>query len=364
LAGARSRLVAARIEERVPMKALVLSGARQLRLSEVTEPALTPGEVRVQIAFAGICGTDLRLYEGTKIVKYPRIIGHEFAGRIAEVSAEAGLWAVGQRVVVYPTITCGECYACRAGRENICVRRQTIGYEYDGGFAERVVIPAAAVARGNVIAVPDSISDQEAALTEPVAAALQGVHRAGVATGSEVIILGGGPIGLAHARLCRLAGASLIAVSEPQQSRRDAARKVGVDAVIDPGAAPLASSVREVFGEAGPDIAFIDVGLPGLVPAAVGLLRKGGRCVVFAGMAEGAKCELEPNAIHYREVDLIGSSSSTPANQAEVLRLAAEGQFELRALLSDVLPLDSWEIGFDMKERAAGLRVLLDFGGR
>jgi L-iditol 2-dehydrogenase len=134
--------------------------------------------------------------------------------------------------------------------------------------------------------------------------------------------------------------------------------------VIDPESAPLATSVRTVFGEAGPDIAFIDVGVPALVPAAVGVLRKGGRCVIFAGMAEGAMCEMEPNVIHYREVDLVGSSSSTPANHGEVLRLAAEGRFDLGALLSDVLPLDSWEIGFDMKGRAAGLKVLLDLGGR
>ena len=322
------------------MKALVLAGAWRLELGEVPEPELAPGELRVRIAFAGICGTDLRLFEGTKIVRYPRIIGHEFSGRIVEATPEASLWAVGQRVVVYPTITCGECYACRAGRENICVRRRTIGYEYDGGFAERVVVPAEAVARGNVIAIPESLSDEEAALTEPVAAALQGVRRAGVGNGSEVLILGAGPIGLAHAQLCRQAGASVVAISEPQQARRNAALSLGVDAVIDPASAPLATSVRTVFGEAGPDIAIIDVGVPALVPAAVGVLRKGGKCVIFAGMAEGAMCEMEPNVIHYREVDLVGSSSSTPANHGEVLRLAAEGQFDLRALLSDVLPLD------------------------
>jgi L-iditol 2-dehydrogenase len=346
------------------LRALVLSGPHQLGLSDVSEHELAPGELRVRTAFAGICGTDLRLYLGTKKVRYPRIIGHEFSGRIVESTPEARPWRVGQRVVVYPTIACEQCYACRSGRPNICLNRATIGYEHDGGFAECVVVPAPFVAAGNVIPIPSELSDQEAALTEPVAAALQGVQRAGVRTGAQVLIFGAGPIGLAHVQLSRLAGASIVAVSEPEKARRDAALASGADAVIDPMAEDLTAVVRTIFGEAGPDTAFIDVGVPSLVPAAVSLLRKGGRCVIFAGMSEGATAVIEPNVIHYREVDLVGSSSSSPSNQAEVLRLASEGRLILLSLLSDVLPLESWATGFEMKERASGLKVLLDLSGR
>jgi L-iditol 2-dehydrogenase len=342
------------------MKALVLSGPRRLELCTVPEADLAPGEIRVGVALAGICGTDVRLFRGTKVIGYPRIIGHEFAGRIVEVTPEASPWTEGQRVVVYPMISCGQCYACRVGRRNICVGRRTIGYEFDGGFAERVVIPAAAVSGGNVIAVPATVSDEEAALSEPAAAAIQGVRRAGIQTGSEVLIFGAGPIGLAHAQLCRLAGASTIAISEPQSARRTVALDLGIDAVIDPGSESLVERVRDVFGETGPDTAFIDVGVPELVPVAVGLLRKGGRCVVFAGMAEGSTCQIEPNVIHYREVDLVGSSSSTPALHREILSMAEKGDLVLKALLSDVLPLEAWADGFGMKERATGLKVLLD----
>lgn len=346
------------------MKALILSGPRQLGVRDIPEPAPGPGEVLVQVAFGGICGTDLRLYRGTKVVPYPRVIGHEFAGRIAASGPGVGDWAVGQRVVVYPTVSCGACYACLAGRPNICVRRRTIGYEWDGGFAEYVVIPAQAVGGGNVIAIPDALSDEEAALTEPVAAALMGIRRGGVTAGSQVLIFGAGPIGLAHVQLSRLAGATTVAVSEPQPARREAALAVGAAAAIDPSADSLAAVVQRIFGEPGPDIAFVDVGVPALVPTAVGLLRKGGRCVIFAGMAEGATSVLEPNTIHYREIDLVGSSSSTPQNQAEVLRSAVERRIDLRALLSDVLALEDWSAGFEMKDQGDGLKVLLDPRGR
>ena len=342
------------------MKALVLSGPRELAVQDVPDPTLTSGEMLVRVSFAGICGTDLRLFNGTKVVRYPRVIGHEFSGRVVETTPGSGDWSVGQRVVVYPTLSCGQCYACQAGRPNICVQRRTIGYEYDGGFREFVAIPADAVANGNVIAIPDALTDEEAALTEPVAAALMGVRRAGVRAGSQVLIFGAGPIGLAHAALCRLGGASMIAVSEPQAARREAALGVGVDGVIDPAAEGLSEGVARVFGQPGPDIAFIDVGIPDLVPSAIGVLRKGGRCVLFAGMAEGATCVLEPNTVHYREVDLVGSSSSTSENQQEVLRLAVQEGFPLRSLLSDILPLNSWSTGFEMKDRGAGLKVLLD----
>ncbi len=344
------------------MRALVLSGPGDLSVRDVTEAPLHRGELRIAISFAGICGTDLRLYRGTKVIGYPRIIGHEMVGRVVEVADPATGWAVGDRVAVYPTVACGQCYACLADRKNICVNRRTLGYEWDGGFADTMVVPAEAVAGGNVLLLPDDLPDEDAAASEPVAAAYQGILRGGVGPGSQVLIIGGGPIGLAHVQLSRLAGAETIVVSEPEASRRAAARALGADAIVDPGTQSLTDGVSAVFGATGPDIAFIDVGVPSLVGEVISVLRKGARCVLFAGMAEGATSVLEPNTIHYREIDLVGSSSSTPENQAEVLRLASRGDLSLRALVSRVLPLEAWAEGFAMKDRAEGIKVLLDFG--
>jgi L-iditol 2-dehydrogenase len=342
------------------VKALVFHAPEDLRLENVAERPLAAGEIRVGVRFGGICGTDLRIFKGTKVIEAPRVIGHEFVGRVSEVGDGVAGISEGMRVTVYPVVVCGECYACRAGRRNICVNRRTLGYELDGGFAESVVVPAGAVAAGNVVPVPDAVSDQDAAASEPVAAALQGIMRADIEPGTSVLIMGGGPIGLAHVQLARQRGAGPVIVSEVLEQRRTRALAHGADHAIDPTAAPLAEQLREITGEDGPEVCFVDVGVPALVEEAVGLLRKGGRCVIFAGMPLNRRISLDPNVIHYREVDVRGSSGSTAELQRAVLDHAADGTLDLSLLVSDVLPLSDWQQGFSMKTEGAGLKVLLD----
>ncbi|MEM2506395.1 MAG: alcohol dehydrogenase catalytic domain-containing protein, partial [Nitrososphaeria archaeon] len=133
------------------MKAAVFYEPLKLKVEDVPKPVVGANEVLVKVKAAAICGTDLRIYRGTKKIKTPRIIGHEFAGEIVELGENVEGFTVGDRVTVYPVIACGKCYACMMGRPNICVNRPTIGYEYDGGFAEYVKIPEEAVSYGAVI---------------------------------------------------------------------------------------------------------------------------------------------------------------------------------------------------------------------
>ena len=211
------------------MRALVFHQPQDMRVAEVDLAPLGPGDLRVRVAHAGICGTDLRIFRGTKKVNGPRIIGHEFAGTVSEVGAEVVGHAVGNRVVVYPIISCGHCYACLAGRKNICVNRTTFGYQLDGGFAEYVRVPATALAAGNVLAVPRGVSDVAAGASEPATAALQGIMRAGDLSGKSVLVMGGGPLGLCHIQLSRLYGASSISLSEPSDERREQTLGFGAD---------------------------------------------------------------------------------------------------------------------------------------
>lgn len=336
------------------MRALVFHGPQDIRLTDVAQAPLAPGELRVRVSYAGICGTDLRIFRGTKRVAGPRIIGHEFAGTICEVGRGAEGYGVGERVVVYPIIACGRCYACRGGRRNICVNRRTLGYEVDGGFAEYVTVPAAAVADGNVVPVPDKVSDVAAGASEPAAAALQGVRRAGELRNKDVLVMGGGPLGMSHIQLSRLFGARSVILSEPDQLRRQQALAFGADRVLQP------SELTTVRGDV--DVVFIDAGVPSLVADAVDVLKKGGRCVIFAGMPENSEIVLDPNRIHYSEIDLVGSSGSTPELHEEALRYVAEGRFDLDGLVSDVLPMTDWRRGFDMKRDAAGLKVVVEVG--
>jgi L-iditol 2-dehydrogenase len=340
------------------VKALVFHAPREMAVSDLPLVGPGPGEIRVRVQYAGVCGTDRRIFMGTKSVRGPRVIGHEFAGIVDEVGAGVQAWTQGQRVAIYPIVACGTCHACREGRKNICVRRRTFGYEIDGGFAEYVAVIAEAVSGGNVVAVPDGVSDIAAAASEPVAAALQGIVRAGVRTDDAVLIIGAGPIGLAHLTLSRLFGASCVIVSEPDRKRREDARTRGATHVIDPAEGPLAAQVRTLMGNEGPRVAFVDAGVPELVGAALQSVRKGGRCVIFAGMPPETVLHLDPNAIHYGELDLIGSSGSTPELQAKVFAWAADGRLDLESSVSDVLPLDDWPQAFSETSSSSGLKVL------
>ncbi len=340
------------------MKALVFHEPELMEVTELPIRPIGPGEIRVRVLFAGVCGTDRRIFKGTKTVHGPRVIGHEFAGVVDEVGEGVSAWTPGQRVAVYPIVTCGTCHACQEGRKNICLRRRTFGYEIDGGFADFVVVVAEAVDGGNVVAVPDGVSDIAAAASEPVAAALQGIVRAGVRADDAVLIIGAGPIGIAHVELSRLSGASCVIVSEPDRERRERARRRGATHVIDPADGPLAAQVRELMGNDGPRIAFVDAGVPALIGEALQSVRKGGRCVIFAGMPTGSLLQLDPNAIHYGELDLVGSSGSTPELQAKVLSWVSEGRLDLESYVSDVLALDDWPQAFSETANAAGLKVV------
>jgi L-iditol 2-dehydrogenase len=334
---------------------LVFHEPQDMRITEIDPAAVGPGDVLVRVRHAGICGTDLRIYRGTKRVAGPRVIGHEFAGTLAEVGSEVSDLDVGDRVVVYPIITCGHCYACAAGRKNICANRKTFGYEFDGGFAEYVHVPAAAVAAGCVIRVPAAVSDIAAGASEPAAAALQGIKRAGDLTDKTVLVMGGGPLGLAHVQFSKLYGAGQVVLSEPDAVRREQGIEFGADQAHSPEVLMAA-----VGGEV--EVVFIDAGVPALVNDALAVLRKGGRCVIFAGMPEGATATFEPNRVHYAEIDLIGSSGSTPELQAAVLEHLARGELDLDRVVSDVLALEDWRRGFEMKQDVRGLKVLLDLG--
>jgi L-iditol 2-dehydrogenase len=344
------------------VKGLVFHEPGDLRVEQLPDPALPERGLLVRVRYAGVCGTDVRIFTGKKAVVAPRVIGHEFVGEVVAGAHPAWADRVGTRVAVYPVVTCGECYACRRGRKNICVRRRTFGYEIDGGFAELVAVPADAVDGGNVTVLPAGLSDEDAVLSEPATAVLHGIRRAGVGDGDTVLISGGGPIGLLHASVARLAGASRIILAEPQASRRALARQRGVDTVLDPAAGPLGQQLAAVTDGAGVDVAIIAAGVPALIGELLGALNKGARCVVFAGMPPGSTSLIDPNLVHYREIDVIGSSGSTPEAQRDVLEFISTGKLRVRDLISDLYPLDSWRAAFGQDGTVPAMKAVFSMG--
>ncbi|MEN6412917.1 MAG: alcohol dehydrogenase catalytic domain-containing protein [Veillonellales bacterium] len=343
------------------MKALVFYGPGDIRLKRHKIPVIRQEEMLIRVKAAGVCGTDIRIYNGTKEIEAPRIIGHEFAGDIIAVGKCVKNFAAGERVTVYPIITCNDCYACKTGRTNICSERITLGYELDGGFAEYVRIPANAIANGNVNRLPSGVSYEEGAVSEPLTAAYSGIRRANVKAGNSVLIVGGGPIGLLHTQLSKLYGAGLIIVSEPQKEKRLQAKFFGADAAVDPLNESLQKLIDKMTGGAGMDIVIADVGVPEIVEKSVEYVKRGGKYVIFAGCPAGSRITIDPNQIHYKELVITGSSAAKPTYQRKILKMIAAGQVDVKTVISDVFPVERWQEAFNMKENYKGLKYVLTF---
>jgi L-iditol 2-dehydrogenase len=216
----------------------------------------------------------------------------------------------------------------------VCLNRQAIGYEFDGAFAEYLRVPAIAVEAGNVFRLPDGMSEEAAALAEPLACCLNGMRNAEVGLGDAVVVLGAGPIGLMHAALARRAGARLVVVSEPNAMRRRAAAERGVDRVCDPIAENLGEVVRGLTDGLGADVVILAIGVPQLASEALGLVRKGGRVNLFAGFSAGDMPAMDVNAIHYNELTVTGASALSRRDYETALQLLAGGHIDAGSLIT------------------------------
>lgn len=342
------------------MRALTFYGPKNLKVENVPIPVIDDNELLVRVSFAGVCGTDNRIYQGTKKIEGPRIIGHEFSGRIEEVGNKVKGFSKGEHVTVYPMISCGECYTCKNGRKNICVNRTTLGYEIDGGFAQYIRIPKEAIQMGNVLKVKSHMDEKAVAITEPIAAALNGIKRANIQRGDSVVIIGAGPIGLFHVQLAKLREPEKLIVIEPDPAKREIALQLGATHTINPFENNPQDQVKELTDGDGADVAIIDVGIPALIEESIEYVKKGGTYVIFAGAPHGSKITLDPNLIHYKEINLTGSSASTPEIHKEVLDLVETGQLDVSLLISEVVPLDDWERALEMKNNFEKIKVIID----
>lgn len=342
------------------MKALVYHGPKNFEVISVPIPVCNEDEILIRVKFAGVCGTDNRIYQGTKKISAPRITGHEFSGVIEKIGAHVEGYHVGQRVSVYPMIHCGQCYCCKAGKTNICVNRTTIGYEIDGGFAQYVKIPKEAIACGNVVPIPDNVSDEIAAISEPIAAAYHGIQQAKLQSGDTFVIVGAGPIGLFHTQLSRSFDLAKRIVVEPIAEKRQMALDMGADMVLDPASQNVSAAIAEATNGRGADSVIIDVGVPSVLEQALDYAKKGGRIVIFAGLPIGSTITIEPNKIHYKELVLTGSSSSSAHNQKEVFRLLSTGKIDTRGMISGCFALEEWQTAFEMKANYIGVKTIID----
>ncbi|MDQ1671394.1 MAG: hypothetical protein QOE40_3455 [Actinomycetota bacterium] len=318
------------------MTAVRLHGPGDLRLEEINVPEPGPGEVLVKVHRCGICGTDLHIAKGNfPAPNLPLVLGHEFSGTVAELGAGVAGPATGSRVVVDINTACGHCYFCRRGQKLFCPTVAQLGVHTAGGLAEYVVAPAA-----NLHVLPDSLSLDTATYVEPLACAVHGQDRIGVASGDTVLVIGGGPMGLAHVALSRLKGAARVVVSELDGERKKRAEKMGADVVIDPSETNLGDALNDLTQGVGPDVVIEAVGSIPTYESAVTVVRRGGKILAYGAPPATADMKLRPFDIYAKELTIVGSYAGTYDTWPRAIELLAAGRFDPSLIVDSVRPLD------------------------
>lgn len=327
------------------MRAAVWEKPGELRIvDDAPDPAPGAGQLVVAPAACGVCGTDVHIAEGEfPPTPYPLIPGHEFAGTVVAVGPEtADGWREGDRVAVDPSLFCGHCRYCRAGRGNLCANWNAIGDTVDGAFAEYVAVPAA-----NAYGIPDTVSDQQGALIEPLSCAVHGLRRIGSVLGKDVLIMGAGTMGILLGQLIQGAGASSLTVVDRVRSRLDAAQALGADDV----ATDAGRAARERF-----DVCVDATGVPAAIEAAFSAVARGGTLLIFGVTNGDASVSLPPFRIYNDEINVVGSMAVLNSFGAAV-DLMAGGRIQTAPLLGSPLPLDRFADALTMVRRGEGIKV-------
>lgn len=343
------------------MKAAILRAPNVLEVADMATPQAGPGELILSIRAATVCGTDLRILSGkkTKGIRFPSVIGHEFSGVVVEAGAGVTGFSTGDRVCMDPVVPCRACAYCKAGLENVCQNRQAMGYEFDGAFAQYIRIPAIALQAGNVFKMPEGMSFEAAALSEPLACCINGQKNAQVGLGDSVVILGAGPIGLMHAALAKAAGARQVIISEPHAGRRQAALERGVNVACDPTRENLLELVRQKTEGLGADVVILAIGVPALANEALSLVRKGGRVNLFAGFSQGDMSSIDVNLIHYNEITVTGASALSRSGYELALNMLSTGQIDATSLITHRYGVDDSLAAFEAAASGKAIKVAI-----
>ena len=311
-------------------RSAVLHGVGDVRIQDRPVPEPGTREVLVEIAAVGVCGSDVHYYEhgriGDHVVRAPLVLGHESAGRVVALGAQASRHAVGDRVTLEPGVPCGRCRECRAGRYNLC--RDVVFFgtpPVDGAFTEHV-----AIHEDFAFALPDSLSDEEGALMEPLSVGIWACRKARVSAGDRVLVTGVGPIGLLAMQVARAFGATEVTVSDTNEHRLALAERTGSTRVVTPG-----DAVGEV------DALIECSGHPQALADGIAAIRPAGTAVIV-GMGPGTTAEVPLALIQNREIWLTGTfryANTYPT----AIALAAAGRVDLKALVTGRYDLDETE---------------------
>jgi 2-desacetyl-2-hydroxyethyl bacteriochlorophyllide A dehydrogenase len=316
------------------MKSVVIEKPNDITLTERDTPEPGPGELMIQVMASGICGTDLHIYRGEYMGKYPVIPGHEFSGVVSAVGSRVSRFRPGDRVAVEPNIACDNCVNCLHNRQNFCLNWQAIGVTLPGGMEEFVLAPEKAVF---------SIGDlpfEYGAFMEPLSCVVHGIERAHISLADHVAILGAGPIGNLMIQMARLQGAARITVLESNPGRAESARQLHANLVVN----RMDDLLLDTY-----DIVIDATGVIAVMNRAIDFVRKGGTVLLFGVPPSGKNLAMEGFKIFQKGLTILSSFTSV-RNSFQAVELLQSGQIEVDALISHRLPLQEMPRALEMIE--------------
>ncbi len=325
------------------MTAAFYRGNRRFSVEQIKKPTPAANEVSIRIAYCGICGTDMHVFHGNMDgrVGFERVIGHEMSGIIDSVGEQVTGLTAGQRVVVRPLDHCGDCPACNAGHEHICHKLKFLGLDTDGAMQEYWCVPA-----HTVHTLPDEIRMDHAALIEPVAVACHDVRLSRLTAGEDVVVIGGGPIGVLVAMVARDAGGKVV-ISEVNPHRLEIAKTLGFD-TINPLETDLAEAVNSRTASKGADVVFEVSGTQAGADCMTAIASTRGRIVMVAIHAN--KPQVDMFQFFWRELELIGVRVYEKEDYEKAISIIVNGGIDADTIITDVSALNDIQSAFDTLE--------------
>jgi len=340
------------------MLAAVLYGPGDVRLKQISQPEVGPGEVLVKIKVALTCGTDSKVYKRgghPRMIVPPATFGHEFSGIISDVGKGVAKFRKGMRVVAANSAPCGKCFYCHIDRESMCEDLLFI----NGAYAQYILIPKRIVEQ-NLLEIPEEIPFKEASLVEPLACVIHGLEESGVSKGDTVVVNGAGPIGLMYAGALKLKGARVIS-TDCHTHRLNVAKEMGADEVIDVSA--VKDSVEKVRGLTaqgrGADVVIEATGVPEVWETSIKMVRRGGIVNLFGGCKPGTTINLDTALLHYSELTLKAIFHHTPHYVRQAFEIIRKKEIKAGLLITDEFPLDRLQEALDKICAKEGIKIAI-----
>jgi L-iditol 2-dehydrogenase len=346
------------------MRAAVLYGKQDLRVDEANIPQIGAGDILVQVQGAFVCGTDVRMYQnGYPGISEtaPMILGHEGSGIVARCGSDVKNFKEDMRVAVAPNVGCGICDYCVSGNTHLCSNFKAVGIHMPGFFAEYIKIPENFVCQGNVVEIPDSLSFEEAALAEPLACVFNAFEKSRMRPGETVLVIGAGPIGLMHAKMARIAGVEKIIINDLSRDRLDLCRQID-SSFITLESENLRQELDELTRGRGVDVCITACPAPQAQQIALEIAAINGRIVFFGGLpADKAKVSLDTNLIHYKQLEVTGTTRQSLSQYRRTLQLVACGRINVKDLISSRTALGDIQSALENISQARSLKSAIYF---